>query len=403
MSTPTRKCSTTGCNEICLKQRTKCKGCCSKLQQAQNKSRYAKKRCHEQQSSICSDCGTNRAEPDRRKCSKCRKKKPSENERVVNYIDKLGHTRVGVYGPYYAEYLLRSQYCRLLSFNAFEEASKVLKDIPGNVRIDAKQELYIVVDESDSRSNNAMNSLRPEFLETLKKDLETIIEPSIKGKIREDFQDNRILSCHSRAIIYEKSSEYPQMTHMDTDSDEYMVIVLLSAGKQPEETHPCTLIIPHEKTEEEYKYSVERAAKFVLGSHRNSQLRGWRDIAYFRHFLQPREEIMKSVVSCNSEEKWSVGTVSIMKGGVVHCAPAHDSPRIVLFLVFSPTNASSWYQSEHQITPWTAISDHMLYKAQGEDEKILREAHTRVMSDWGKDPRSKTHLSYLQDLQNMKN
>ena len=391
-----RKCSTPSCNENCLKHRTKCQACCSKVQQEQNKIRYAKKR-HDQQRPFCSDCGTNRALIDRKKCSKCRKKKPTEHK-----VDKLLHTRVGVYGVYYAEYLLRSQYCRLLSINAYEEVLKVPKDLAGNVEIDAKNELYIVIGEKDCRDKSAMNSLGTEFVEILKQDLEKIIEPSIKAKIREDFEDNRELACHSRAILYAESSA-PQMIHMDTDTDEYQVIVVLSAGTNPEKTHPCTLVIPYEETKEEYDKSVESAVNFLLGSHNhnNSKIRGLQEIAYFRQFFQPREQIMNSIVSCNPEGKWSVGTISILKGGVAHCAPAHDSPRIVLFLVFSSMNASAWYDSESQITPWSAISDHLLYKVQGEDTKILIEAHKRVMGEWGEDPRSLKHPSYQHELKNM--
>ena len=152
-------------------------------------------------------------------------------------------------------------------------------------------------------------------------------------------------------------------------------------------------MIPQETTSEQFNQNVNAATEFLLGTNNNSGDRLEQEITYYRQFLQPREHLCKSLVPCNPQGNWSVGTISIMRGGVIHCAPAHEGPRIVLFLVYSPTNASTRYDRDTQITPWSVISDTFLYKESEVSEKI-KATHKRVMKDWGKDAHCRSHHSY---------
>lgn len=313
------------------------------------------------------------------------------------------YTRIGVKGCYYTESLLN---CKLLTFNAFSEVSKVSQNVSGLKEIDAKNELYLVFD-TRNKDAEATNALGKQFLDTLKHDLEKVIDPFVKSKIKKVFKDSNKHERHAEALIYADSSKYPQVSHMDTDYDEYQVLVVLSAKDTHSqakeiEKHPCTLVIPQETSLEQLNQTVNNATEFLLGQDDSSDSseRTWQEITYYRHLLQPREQMFTSLVPCNPQGYWFVGTISIMKGGVVHCAPAHEDPRIVLFLVYSPTNASARYDRETQITPWSVISDTFRYKAGASEAlKKIEATHKRVMEDWGKDAHCRSHHSYQSDLE----
>lgn len=389
------------CEEPCHTGRTKCKKCCFTLQKEQNKANYKRMKQSDNRP-ICNVPGCVRlVEPYRPVCSTHKKQKTK-----VKTNEQKPYKRVGVDGCYYAEYLLD---CKLLTFNAFSEVSKVSQNLSGHKNIDSKNEVYLVFD-AHNKDAEATNAMGETFRDTLKHDLKEVIDPFVKGKIKKDFNDSNRHAGHAEALIYADSSQYPQISHMDTEYDEYQVLMVLSAKDaqsrnqeqhQETEKHPCTLVIPQETNSEQFNQNVDTATEFLLGKNNSgdSSGRDWQEITYYRHLLQPREQLCNSLVPCNPQGNWSVGTISIMKGGVVHCAPAHEGPRIVLFLVYSPTNASARYDRDTQITPWSVISDTFLYKAGVSSvSKKIKATHKKVMDDWGKDPRCRSHHSYQNDL-----
>eukprot|EP00976_Prorocentrum_cordatum_P017657 355651-Prorocentrum_minimum.AAC.1 len=350
---------------------------------------------------ICGICETKQVEFARKVCSMCK----SRNRRIKSkLVNRVTHTLSGaVVGCYYAEVSTTTP-CASLEFDAFAEVSRVnVSVVPGCTRIDAKHSLYVICDHNerttrDSRPAQAFETLGPAFREALLSDLREVLFPLVQTHLRETFRDRRSFTMHSAALLYASSSEHAQIPHLDADADEYQVFVVLRASASSASAYPCTLVHPHETTVDQYEQSVHRAETFVGGG---APRLGWQEISYFRHLLQPRADLLSALRPARSDGAagWAAGTVAIMKGGVVHCAPAHDTPRVVLFFVATATTASSVYDSDSQVHPWSVLSDTLIPKAvTPETQKALRATHRRVMRDWKLDERSRTNHSYQRDL-----
>lgn len=128
--------------------------------------------------------------------------------------------------------------------------------------------------------------------------------------------------------------------------------------------------------------SVEAASRFLGITLTEQSL----SAKYHRNLFQNRLDLKDHMkpLSKNTDGLWSPSTLSCLRGGVVHGAPAHDKPRMVLFFVATPNNASARYGSNSQFHTWSAIST-VLMEEEGKasnDLKSLKEAHARVMVDW---------------------
>ena len=91
-------------------------------------------------------------------------------------------------------------------------------------------------------------------------------------------------------------------------------------------------------------------------------------------------------VSTEEDSCWSPSTLTCLKGGLVHGAPAHEDPRMVLFFVATPKQASEKYASNSQFHTWSAIQDVLMKEDTNlsDPQKIenLKDVHMRVMIDW---------------------